>query len=62
MGLVLYFLIFVVVVAVALYLVKLIPMDATLKQVIKVIVIASVVICALYLFVPPLLHFAGHLK
>jgi hypothetical protein len=58
------FIIFVVVAGVVLYLVNLIPMDGTLKQVIKVIVIAAIIILAILLFVPLLLHLGSgiHLR
>jgi hypothetical protein len=45
-----------IVVGVALYLVSLIPMDATIKRIITVLVIVVVVLYVLVKFVGPLLH------
>lgn len=48
-----------IIVGVALYLVTLIPMDATIKRIITVLVIVVVIIYVLVTFVAPMLH---HLK
>ena len=56
MGALLTLVIALILVGVGLYLVQLIPMNAILKQVITVIVIAAVVIYALLTFVPMVPH------
>lgn len=50
------FVVAVIIIGVALYLVQLIPMNATLKQVLTVIVLAAVIIYALLNLVPLIPH------